>query len=351
MMECPGRVAVVVPAFNRKAQTARFLESFRHVTYDPFQLIVVDDGSSDGTSAMIANRFADVVVLHGDGTLWWSGATNVGVRYALRERFDYVLTINDDTEVRPDFLERLVATAVAHPFTLVGSRINVLQEPTVVWANGGFMDWQRGDVLNVHDHYRDEAVVLQERPNPFEVDILTGCGTLIPTDCFRQVGLYDTRFCPQYHGDSELVLRAARSGYRAVVAQDAVVFNDVTSTGRVEDLRGLLLSRHSLHYWRPVVKIHLAYCPPRQLPFALAARYGRLVLNGPRAERIKRWVLGRLGGGTMMPLAARAGTRARSTCPARSAAARASSSGDTRRRTGSTKSRSARHGGRGSSRG
>src|SRR5690606_22170104 len=88
-------------------------------------------------------------------------------------------------------------------------------------------------------------------------ELLTGCGTLIPTSCFREVGLYDARWCPQYHGDSELILRARKSGYEAVVALTAYVWNDVKHGSVVSSL----FSRRSATYWKPHLILFQRYAP------------------------------------------------------------------------------------------
>src|SRR6516164_5363299 len=93
------KVALVVPVHNKIALTIRFLESLRAVSYPKYSVIVVDDGSQDGTSRIVELRFPEVIVLKGHGNLWWSGATNLGVRYALKHGYDYVLTINNDSRV------------------------------------------------------------------------------------------------------------------------------------------------------------------------------------------------------------------------------------------------------------
>src|SRR5262245_56876861 len=102
-MQLPS-VAVVVPVHGRLPLTVRFLESFRRVSYPRRQVVVVDDGSPDDTSGRLARDFPEVKVLRGNGKLWWAGATNRGVRYALRHGFDYVLTANNDAVCHPDFL-------------------------------------------------------------------------------------------------------------------------------------------------------------------------------------------------------------------------------------------------------
>jgi GT2 family glycosyltransferase len=284
-------VAVVVPVLDRWPLTERFLEGFARVRGPSARVVVVDHGSLDGTPERLAREHPGVEVLHGGGELFWTGATNVGVRWALARRFDYVLTINNDAVVTPDFLEHLVAAAEKHPRAIVGCRIDALQEPSRVWACGGEMRWEEGRIFELHDSGRAVADVLASRPNPFEVDILTGCGTLVPSRCFEEVGLYDARSCPHYHADSELVLRARRRGYRALVALDAVIYNDLHTTWHgARSLGELVFSLRSAEYWRAIVKIHLAHCPRRWLPYSLAARYLRHTLDAPARERVLAWV-------------------------------------------------------------
>jgi GT2 family glycosyltransferase len=105
-------------------------------------------------------------------------------------------------------------------------------------------------------------------------ETLTGCGTLVPAACYREVGVYDAEHFPQYHADAEFVLRAARKGWRAFVQTRAVVANDVGNSGadRVRNWAALVLSRRSAIHWRPILAIHLNYCPHR-LRFRSAWQY------------------------------------------------------------------------------
>src|SRR6266566_1076605 len=79
----PGRIYVVVPVFNRKSLTERFLCCMRSQSFRNFETIVVDDGSTDSTAELVSERFPEVHLLRGDGSLWWTGAINLGIRYAM----------------------------------------------------------------------------------------------------------------------------------------------------------------------------------------------------------------------------------------------------------------------------
>lgn len=254
-MATSPRVAVVIPVHNKIELTARFLESFRAVEYPNYTIVITDDGSTDGTPTVLASRFPEVVVLSGDGNLWWSGGTNRGVEYALSHGYDYVLTINNDVSVAPDLLTRLVEKAESFPRSIVGSLICQMEQPEKVWAAGGYMNWPQDILFQLHHWGEDRSTVLATQPNPKEVDILTGCGTLIPAACFHEVGGYDVRWFPQYHADSEFVLRARKAGYKALVALDAVLWNDCANSSLVDSM----FSKRSVFYWRPHYAIRRRY--------------------------------------------------------------------------------------------
>jgi GT2 family glycosyltransferase len=271
------RVAVIVPVYNKLPLTIRFLQSFQDVHYKNYEMVIVDDASPDGTASHLARHFPWVTVLHGDGELYWTGGTNMGVRYALKRKFDYILTINNDTRVDPSFLGRLVATAQANPRSLVGARINFMSEPAKVWSVGGWTNWQMDNifVLNLREHSADERELLARRESPTEVELLTGCGVLVPASCYREIGLYDRLNCPQYHADSEFTLRARKRGYRILVDLHAVVWNEVLSTCM---LKHIALKR-SPWYWRPLLTLHLRYCPPRWLAQSLWRQYRDIIID------------------------------------------------------------------------
>jgi GT2 family glycosyltransferase len=113
--------------------TQRFLKSFESVTYGSCRIFLINDGCTDSTTTWVATHYPQVTFLHGDGNLWWTGATNLGVQKALEEQFDFILTINNDSVVSRDFLSHLVSTAVRCPSTMLGSCLCRLAEPSTEW--------------------------------------------------------------------------------------------------------------------------------------------------------------------------------------------------------------------------
>jgi GT2 family glycosyltransferase len=281
------RVAVVIPVHNDRERTLRCLESLGQIDYADHTPVVVDDGSRDGTADAVAARHPHVTLLRGNGNLWWAGATNLGVRHALEKGYDFVLTLNNDTRVDPPFLTYLVRAAGANPRSVVGARINFLRRPSRVWALGATMRWRDGKIFHLLEQGEDEAAPHLRQPELRSVETLTGCGALIPVDCFRENGYYDARRFPQYHADAEFVLRAAKRGWRALVHTRAVVYNDAENTAADTTTRLVeqLLSRRSAAYLRPILAIHRDYCPPRLFVTSLAQYYARHLLS--RDERLR----------------------------------------------------------------
>jgi GT2 family glycosyltransferase len=282
-------VAVVVPVHNDVSRTVRFLESFSKVEYPDYTLIVVDDGSTDGTAATLSEQFPGVIRVAGTGNLWWAGSTNRGVRWALRRCFEYVLTINNDTEVAPSFLRFLVETAERHPRAIVGCRIEFIDRPGVAWAHGSEMNWQKGEIFHLRDSGRRAA----PGPRLLRVEALTGCGTLVPTQCYREIGGYDAIWFPQYHADAEFILRARGLGWTALVDTRAVVCNDARNTAadKVGNWVGWILSRRSAVYWRPLLAIHLRYCPHRWRLRSIWQFYGWYFWQNDERVRKLGWML------------------------------------------------------------
>jgi GT2 family glycosyltransferase len=214
-------IYLVVPVHNRRVLTERFLECLAKQTFRNFTVIVVDDGSTDGTAELVRDKFPEVVLLRGDGNLWWTGATNLGIRHALvnASENDAVLIINDDLEFDPIYLDRLYEAWQSSPNALIGSVVVELDKPDVVFYGGESVGRWSAKFRWINAGKR-----LSEfgRGYRMKVSVLNGMGTLIPISVFRKIGLYDDKHFQQC-GDYELPSRASKHGYSLIVAYDAVV--------------------------------------------------------------------------------------------------------------------------------
>ncbi|MFK7846879.1 MAG: glycosyltransferase family 2 protein [Rhodothermales bacterium] len=221
-------VYVVTPVYNRKELTGRFLKCLLNQTYKDIEVVIIDDGSTDGTSDMIENLYPNVTLIRGTGDLWWSGGTNEGLLYVIEKANDddFVLIINDDLEFDSDYIEKIVGFAHHHPKTLVGSIVADIKHPNIIWDGGRMTNWftAKDRILNVGKSLDDF-----EHGSFFEVSQLTGRGMLAPVQVFKDAGMYDAvRF--KHRGDTEFPVRASKFGYKQVVFYDAIVRSHVDNT-------------------------------------------------------------------------------------------------------------------------
>lgn len=221
MTEAPV-VHVVVPVHNRREITRAFLACLRAQTGVILQAVVVDDGSTDGTDAMIREQFPEVRSLRGDGSYFWTKATNVGLRNILpRARDDdFVLVINDDLLFEPGTVATLLREAQCHPGTIVGAVVTSVEAPDIVLDGG-----RRWNLWTAKLRFLNQGKSIQSFVgHSFDVSTLTGRGVLFPVTVFRTVGLYDD-VGARHRGDTELPMRAAKAGFFLRVCYDAVVRN------------------------------------------------------------------------------------------------------------------------------
>ncbi|MBK5273828.1 MAG: glycosyltransferase family 2 protein [Desulfuromonadales bacterium] len=265
------KVALVVPVFNAIRDTMTFLYSVSEISYKNYEIILVDDGSSDGTAQKVSEIFPEVRVLKGDGSLWWAGGTNLGVSDALNRGAEFILTINNDNKVAQDFLDCLVETALINPRCVIKSVGYDLSDRQKICSFGGEIVWWKGAIEQVIKGAVGACRIV-------EVPLANGNSTLIPAQVFREIGFFDEINCPQYHADSEFLLRARKKGYKILVDRESKIYNkSEKSVGGTMlhclNFGKLLFDRRSPYFFKANYTIYKNYCPHKFYQFFLLLRY------------------------------------------------------------------------------
>ena len=242
------QVDVIVLTWNRRQDTLACLESISHITYPNYRVIVVDNGSSDGTIESISAQYPDVVLMVNERNLGFSGGFNVGLRYALRHGADFMLILNNDTIVSANLLEELIEPAAPPNVGMVAPKIYYYAEPTRIWSVGGACH----SVTLEMTHKGDGQIDRGQWERVIERDFLVGCALLMKRSMLEQIGLFDTGFQPAYYEDIDFCLRARRAGYRLLLAPQAKLWHKVatTSGGHGSPQERYLMARHSVRYFR-----------------------------------------------------------------------------------------------------
>jgi GT2 family glycosyltransferase len=221
-------VAAVVLTWNGREDTLACLASLQRVPDRPDAVIVVDNGSTDGTAEAVRERFPDVELVRSEENLGFAGGNNLGLERALELGTDHVLVLNNDAEVVPGAIRALVEEAARRPDAgSLGAKILYAEPPDLVWFAGAVYDPRSG--------YNGRQLGYRERDDGRfdavrETDRACGAALLIPRPVLERLGGFDDELF-LYSEDVEWSLRARAVGYRHYVVGASVVRHHVSASG------------------------------------------------------------------------------------------------------------------------
>lgn len=218
-----ARVTVVLLNWNEWNDTSLCLSSLQHLDYPNFQVVVIDNGSTDDSAARIRETFPWVQVFENGKNLGFTGGCNAGIKQALAQGSDFIWLLNNDTTVDPGALRAMVDKAQSDPrIGAVGSVIYFMDEPTRLqcWGGGYVNFW-----LGKSGHY------LKQIEND-KIEFITGCSLLLSRSAIEEVGMLDERFFI-YWEDSDICFRLRKTGWRLAVAEQSRIWHKgYTSIGK-----------------------------------------------------------------------------------------------------------------------
>ncbi len=229
-------VSIVIPARGQFAMTRACVESLRRNTPAPFEIILVDNASSDGTAEWAAEQ-SDLRCVRNDVNRGFAAACNQGLAVA---RGDYVVLLNNDTEVPPAWIDPLITPMMRYPDVgLTGPRSNrVFSQQVVEEADYG------NDMAAMERFALDWG--LRHRATGTTIGKLVGFCLAIRRDVIDAIGAMDERFGIGNFEDDDYCVRAMLAGFRCWLAHDTFVHHWGSQTFRSEnvDLEGLMV-----HNW------------------------------------------------------------------------------------------------------
>jgi GT2 family glycosyltransferase len=283
------RVTAVVLNWCNEHDTLECLDSLGRQDYSALTILLVDNGSPDGSGARLHARYSSLPFLQTGENLGYAGGNNRGMKHALESGTDYVLVLNNDTVLEPGCVSELVRAAATHGDAgAVGGKILRHDAPDRIWFGGGRFDRLRA--IGRHERANRVDIDPAER-QPFESTFLTGCCLLIPAATLRTVGYFRDDFFA-YLEDAEYGLRIMKSGKRLFLAPAARLRHRVPSPGSSPSPDQIHLRDRNrrrivrLHYSRlDAIFFAMWFYPTRA---ALIARY---TLRG-EVERVRAMLRG-----------------------------------------------------------
>jgi GT2 family glycosyltransferase len=215
------KIEIVIPVYNRRETTLQGLRSLSRIdkTGLDVHIIVVDDGSTDGTRDAIRGDFPEVQIIEGDGTLHYAAGTNRGISAALDRKPDFIVTANDDAVFHEQFLQRLVTTALKNPRSIVGALLLLWNEPHKVFQVGQVWKTLKGGW-----EIPEDLTAFNVPREAFEVECIVGNCVIFPTEAIRENGLMDEEKFPHGWGDAQYLMRMKKSGWTLLVEPKSYVW-------------------------------------------------------------------------------------------------------------------------------
>jgi GT2 family glycosyltransferase len=278
-----GTIYVLAPVHDRRTLTERFVRCLAAQTDQGFHLVLIDDGSRDGTAEMVTSIIPSATVIRGTGHWWWAGSLEQARRWLKRrpgEPDDLVLIANDDTTFEPDFLAS--ARAAMSP----GARALLLAQPYSAQTGAR-------EGIGVEVNWRKLAFLPAFEPE--KIDCFPTRGLFLRREDFVALGKWHTILLPHYLSDYEFTIRAARQGFELRTDPSVRLVLDEASTG----IRSLDLGSVGA-YLRSTLTIRATKNPVYWSTFVILASPRRMLL--PNLVRVwRRFVIGLLQAARLRP--------------------------------------------------
>lgn len=242
----PPLVYVLLLNWNDAENTLACLHSIHELDYPSFRVVVVDNGSIDGSDQAIRQAFPQIDLLSNDRNLGFAGGANVGLEYARRQGAAYVLLINNDTILDSRLLTELVTFAEGHPQAgLIAPKIYFHHDPTLVWAAGAWLARFPPRVKMIgwgeRDHPRFDVLR--------QVDYITGCALLIRREVMDSVGLFDPIYWPIYHEDYDYCARVIKAGWQIWYVPAARMWHKDSQSQRTPATKAFNLGKNIVPFY------------------------------------------------------------------------------------------------------
>jgi GT2 family glycosyltransferase len=215
-----AKTYIFLPVHNRFAVTRRFVESLVRQQYGNFHLVLIDDGSTDGTEEMVRSYVDNLTVIRGKGDWWWGGSLHQGYLWLEKQPLaedDIVLIMNDDTQFEQDYLAIAVDILRNNPRSLLVSRCYDRLTKALVDTGTYQMDFARFKFRMMDENG--------------EVNCTSTRGLFLRASDMLSLGGFYPKLLPHYLSDIEYTCRACNKGMKLITDSRLALFLDEETTG------------------------------------------------------------------------------------------------------------------------
>jgi GT2 family glycosyltransferase len=215
---------VIVLNWNGRTDTLECLASLGRASHPSMRVLVVDNGSTDGSQDAIRHEYPGVTLVETGTNLRFAGGNNAGIRAALAQGAEQIMLLNNDTTVDPHFLEAMTGTLQSSPATgIVAPKILYAGDPARLWYAGGEISFWTGTMRHRGIREPDDG----RFDVACETGYATGCCFLARRSTVEKVGGLDESYFI-YAEDADWCMRARRAGFRIVYEPRARIWHKVS---------------------------------------------------------------------------------------------------------------------------
>lgn len=217
---------VILVNYNGADDTIECIESLSLQRARDFEIIVVDNNSTDNSVERLKKISVHIILLVNEENLGFSGGNNVGIKYAIEHGAEGVILLNNDTVVSSDFIDSYKRTVNKHHNSaVIGPKIKYYYQDNIIWYAGGEYNGKTGRV----EHTGYKCIDKGEYDTFKEVSFISGCCIYIPTSVIKRIGFLDERYF-LYCEDLEYCCRLQRNKIKMFYDPQIVVLHKVSAS-------------------------------------------------------------------------------------------------------------------------
>lgn len=244
-------VSIIIVNWNKRENTIQCLSSLRNITYPNFKIVVVDNGSTDGSQKAIKENFPEIELIENKENLGFCIANNIAIKKELKEKPNYILLLNNDTVVEDlNFLDILVNYADKKKgIGIVGPKI-YYYKTNIIQFGGGKINNFIGFAIHMYKGVNERNFKIK---SPYEVDYVSGACLLIKRDVIEKIGLLDPIYFA-YYEETDWCFRAKKAGYKVLLIPETDIWHKkYPAKSKFEKLsykKAYLLARNAVIFGR-----------------------------------------------------------------------------------------------------
>jgi hypothetical protein len=220
------KIGIIIVNYNGEEYTNSCIRSIFKSSYQNYLIVVIDNASTDNSVQLLEEEFNNkIILIKNEDNLGFSGANNIGIKYALKNGCEYVLLLNNDTETDKDLMKNMVDASIKNNNAIISPKIYYYDEPKKIWAAGGCLTWKKG----LSFHYGFNEIDRGQFEVRKEINFATGCCILIHKSVFEKIGFLAEEYF-LYFEDTDFCVRAKRAGIKILYEPSAKLWHKVSST-------------------------------------------------------------------------------------------------------------------------